>query len=60
MRVRRQSPKRSYRAVIESLRQVWTIERVPDAECIWQLGDAEHQAFDPARIFNRGRLYSDF
>lgn len=34
-------PKRSYRAVIDSLRQVWKIESVPDHEAIWQLGEAE-------------------
>jgi len=45
-----QRPKRSYRAVIESLRQVWTIEQVPDNDSIWQLGRPELPAFAPERI----------
>ena len=40
-KVRRARPKRSYRAVIESLRQVWKIENVPEDEAIWQLGEPE-------------------
>lgn len=36
--ISKQRPKRSYRTVIESLRQVWSIERVPDHESIWRLG----------------------
>lgn len=49
-RARRQRPKRSYRAVIESLRQVWSIEKVPDQEAVWQLGEPELPAFAPERI----------
>ena len=43
-RPRRQRPKRSYRAVIESLRQVWNIELVQELDAIWQMGDAEWTA----------------
>jgi endonuclease/exonuclease/phosphatase (EEP) superfamily protein YafD len=43
--VKRQSVKRDYRAVIESLKQVWRIERVPDEDSVWRLGEAEHAAF---------------
>ena len=47
----RMAPKRSYRAVVEALRQVWTIERVPDVEAVWALGEAERvDGFDPHRI----------
>jgi endonuclease/exonuclease/phosphatase (EEP) superfamily protein YafD len=44
------SPKRSYRAVIESLRQVWSIESVPDHESIWRLGQPELVALPPTTI----------
>ena len=44
----RQRPRRSYRAVIESLRQVWSIERVPDNDSIWRLGNPSWSAL-PAR-----------
>lgn len=43
-------PKRSYRAVIESLRQVWQIESVPQEEAIWQLGEPEKLELQPERI----------
>lgn len=49
-RVKKVSPKRSYRAVIESLRQVWQIERVVDGEAIWSLGEPEADELDPAQI----------
>lgn len=49
-RVPRARPKRSYRAVIESLRQVWSIEPVPELEAIWQLGQAEIPALSPDKI----------
>lgn len=46
-----QSPKRSYKAVIDSLRQVWSIERLPDRESIWCLGEAEStNGFNPHHI----------
>lgn len=48
--VRRQSPKRSYRAVIESLKQVWRIERVGDEDGLWQLGVPELESFPHDRI----------
>lgn len=47
---RKQSPPRSYRAVIDSLRQVWKIEHVPDQDAIWRSGEPEREAFSPARI----------
>lgn len=47
---KRQSPKRSYSAVIDSLKQVWRIEHVADHESIWRHGDAEHEAFSTERI----------
>ena len=50
MKPKRQRPKRSYRAVIDSLSQVWKIEHVPDADAIWQLGEPELAAFAPSRI----------
>ena len=43
-------PNRSYKAVIESLRQVWSIEHVPDSEAIWQLGTPEIPALSPDKI----------
>jgi endonuclease/exonuclease/phosphatase (EEP) superfamily protein YafD len=48
--IKPQKPKRSYRAVIESLTQVWRIEAVSDEACIWQMGIPELQAFSPDRI----------
>ncbi len=36
--MKRQSPPRSYKAVINSLAQVWRIEPVNSQEAIWQLG----------------------
>ncbi len=39
-KVRPPKPKRSYRAVIESLRQVWKIEHVRETECLWRAGAA--------------------
>ncbi len=47
---KRQSPKRSYSAVIDSLKQVWLIEHVADHESIWRQGEAELEAFAPERI----------
>lgn len=35
---------------MESLRQVWTIEQVPDHEAIWRLGDPEFSGLEPTRI----------
>jgi len=43
-KVRPAKPKRSYRAVIESLRQVWKIEHVREAECLWRAGKASSTA----------------
>jgi endonuclease/exonuclease/phosphatase (EEP) superfamily protein YafD len=50
VKIKRQKPKRSYKAVIESLRMVWQIERVADGDSIWQLGEAELPAFAPDNI----------
>ena len=38
-----QRPKRSYSAVIDSLKQVWRIEHVDEQDSIWRLGEAEHE-----------------
>jgi len=46
-RISKQKPRRSFRAVMESLRQVWTIERVPDHEAIWRLGQPALEALRP-------------
>ncbi|MBM4250969.1 MAG: endonuclease/exonuclease/phosphatase family protein [Deltaproteobacteria bacterium] len=48
--VSKQKPRRSFRAVIDSLRQVWTIERVPDHEAIWRLGQPALAALAPERF----------
>lgn len=48
--VRRQTPKRSYRAVIESLKQVWRIERVGEEDGLWLLGAPESVEFADDRI----------
>jgi endonuclease/exonuclease/phosphatase (EEP) superfamily protein YafD len=48
--LKKQTPKRSYKAVIESLKQVWKIDGVPDADAVWKLGTPELAAFDPANI----------
>lgn len=44
-KLKAQKPKRSYRAVIESLRQVWRIEEVVDKSSIWQIGKPEVEEF---------------
>ena len=38
LKIKPQKPARSYRAVIESLRQVWKIEHVPESNCLWRAG----------------------
>ncbi len=43
-------PPRSYRAVIESLRQVWKIELVNDSVAMWRIGVCETVHFETARI----------
>lgn len=43
-------PKRSYRALIVSLRMVWQIETVSDEDAIWQSGRAERDALAPDHI----------
>lgn len=43
-------PKRSYRAVLESLRQVWKIEAVGEHDCIWRSGRPDRTAFDANHI----------
>lgn len=39
-KVAKQKPRRSFRTVMDSLRQVWTIERVPEHDAIWRTGQA--------------------
>lgn len=43
-------PKRSYRAVLDSLRQVWKIELVSDDDCIWRAGQPDLVEFSPEHI----------
>jgi endonuclease/exonuclease/phosphatase (EEP) superfamily protein YafD len=43
-------PRRSYRALIESLRQVWQIETIVAEEAIWKSGRPEREAFTSERI----------
>lgn len=50
IKIKIQKPKRSYGAVIDSLKQVWRIERVADHESIWHMGTAETEQFSPERI----------
>lgn len=48
--VKTQGVKRDYRAVIESLKQVWRIEHVSEAESLWQLGEPELQVLPSERL----------
>lgn len=48
--MKRQRPKRSYRAVIESLAMVWQIEHVEEPDSVWLLGEPEADAFAPENI----------
>jgi endonuclease/exonuclease/phosphatase (EEP) superfamily protein YafD len=50
VRIKTKRPKRSYRAVLESLRQVWKIESVADHECIWRAGEPDLDAFSSEHI----------
>ena len=43
-------PKRSYRALIDSLRQVWQIETLADEDAIWKSGRPEREALSPDHI----------
>lgn len=45
-----QKPKRSYRAVIDALRQVWKIDSVPEGDAVWKLGTPELTSFNPDEI----------
>jgi endonuclease/exonuclease/phosphatase (EEP) superfamily protein YafD len=45
-----QKPPRSYRAVIESLRQVWSIELLADALALWRIGSCEIRHFEKRQI----------
>jgi endonuclease/exonuclease/phosphatase (EEP) superfamily protein YafD len=45
-----QKPPRSYRAVIESLRQVWSIELLADPVALWRIGSCEIPHFENRRI----------
>ena len=48
--VKTRKPKRSYRAVLESLRQVWKIEAVDDQDCIVRSGQPDQEAFTEDHI----------
>ena len=43
--IKSRKPKRSYRAVLESLRQVLKIEAVEEHDCIWRSGQPDYAAF---------------
>lgn len=49
-KIKPQKPPRSYRAVIESLRQVWKIELLAEAVATWKIGVCEMASFDGERI----------
>lgn len=48
--IKPQKPQRSYRAVIDSLRQVWKIELLNDPVAMWRIGVCESFQFDTPRI----------
>jgi len=48
--LRKQTPKRSYRAVIDALKQVWKIDGIPDSDAVWKLGTPDMVSFDPQNI----------
>lgn len=49
-KIKPQKPPRSYRAVIDSLRQVWKIELLGDPIAMWRIGVCESRHFDTRRI----------
>jgi len=46
-RIKPKKPKRSYKAVIESLAQVWKIERLRDDDAYWRMGKAASTHLSP-------------
>jgi endonuclease/exonuclease/phosphatase (EEP) superfamily protein YafD len=48
--LRKQTPKRSYRAVIDALKQVWKIDGIPEGDAVWKLGTPDMESFDPKNI----------
>ncbi len=45
-----QKPPRSYRALIDSLRQVWSIELLSDPMAFWRIGSCEVRHFEKRQI----------